>query len=146
MTQYRFVKSQRFTVVHEVCARAHAPQRRSANTCSRNWSTVLHDEISSADIMQQEVAERVNGFAGQCLRYLERAAIDRLAPVCSRDRRHMTDAATILLVHRFKQCSAGSDVSRKLILDITILRRRLRGSHEFGKHLHVLFVVFTTQD
>jgi hypothetical protein len=60
MTQDRFIESQRFTVMHEVGACAHAPERRGANTCARDRSPILNNEISGPNVVEQEIAERMD--------------------------------------------------------------------------------------
>src|SRR2546423_8808020 len=131
--------------MHESGARAHAPERCGADCCAGHRSTILHDEISSPDVMKEKVAERVNDLTSKRVRNVERSTVDRLATVGSHYGRYMTHTATVLTIHRFKQRSAGSYIGI-LLDDIGIARWCLRGTHELREHLNILRRVFTAND
>src|ERR1041384_3390392 len=146
MTHDRIVEGERLAVVHEVCACTHTPEWRRANSCSRDRPTVLHYQISRSDVVKQKVTERMDRLASQSRWYAESSAVNRLASVAGRDRRDVTNAATILTVHRLKQRLPDLDVRPKLFLDVSILRWRLRRTHELRKHFNILLDVFAAQD
>src|SRR5262245_3621925 len=62
MAKDRLVAGQARTVVHEARARAHAPQRRGAELVPRALAAVLHDPVPRPHVVEQEVAEGVDGL------------------------------------------------------------------------------------
>src|SRR5262245_26629226 len=98
--------------------------------------------------MKQEVAERMNELASQGRRNPESAAVDRLALVSRQNRRHVTNAATVLPAHRIKQVSSGIDVGfePRIVLNVAILRWCLCSTHELRERPYVFRSIFTTKD
>ena len=52
-------------VVQQLRARAHSPKRRRAHFVGGFLAAVLHDAVTGADVMEQEVAEGVDDFVAQ---------------------------------------------------------------------------------
>src|SRR5215217_7941616 len=148
MPQDSFTKRVRLPVVHETDASTHAPEWRSADCCASDWPTILNNEVSRADVVQQKVAERVEALASQRQRIRKLSSVERLATVGGLKCRYMTNAATVLTVHRLKQVTADVDICRKpdIVLNIFVLRRRLRSTHELREYVDILLFIFATRD
>ena len=52
-------------VVHVAVVRAHAPERRRPQLVARRRAAVLDDAVAGADVVQQEVAERVDRLVAE---------------------------------------------------------------------------------
>src|SRR5262247_4748003 len=79
VTLYRIVDSARQPVVHQLGARAEAPQRRSSHHVPRSRAAVLDDPVARPDVVQQEVAERADSLVAESRRDGERALVDHRA-------------------------------------------------------------------
>src|SRR2546423_11188703 len=66
VAQYRVVAVCGLAVVHQATARAHAPERRGAHEGGRCLTGVLNNAIARADVVHQEVAERVDVLVAEC--------------------------------------------------------------------------------
>src|SRR5262245_21730904 len=73
---YRIVDSTRQPVVHQLGARAEAPQRRSSHHVPRACPAVLDNPVARPDVVQQEVAERADSLVAESRRDGERALVD----------------------------------------------------------------------
>src|SRR6185436_15521490 len=74
VTQDRVGERQRRGVVHEAVVRPQAPQRRRSQFVRGRGC--LHDAVAGADVVQQEVAERVNRLVAERGGHDERPAVD----------------------------------------------------------------------
>jgi hypothetical protein len=52
-------------VVHEPRARMQTPQWRSAHLVARRGAAILDDAVAGADVMQQEIAERLDALVAE---------------------------------------------------------------------------------
>src|SRR3954451_6052456 len=68
VTQDRFVEGQCLSIVHVAIVCAAAPQWRGAQLVARRLPAVLDDAVARADVMQQEVTERMDGLIAQRVR------------------------------------------------------------------------------
>src|SRR5206468_7300820 len=89
----RSVEGQRGAVVHVAIVRPHAPQRLGAQLVARRGSAVLDDAVAGADVVQQEVAVRVDDLVAERRGNRQRAPVDAGAHRRGRDRRDVTDGA-----------------------------------------------------
>src|SRR5215510_14331632 len=87
-------------------------------------------------------------LACQRERNVELATVDWLATIPSLNRRRVTNTATVLTRHRFKQITATRYVCciPGIGLDICILRRSLRSAHKLSEYVDVLLFIFATRD
>ena len=69
-------RSKRQVVVHEPAARAQAPERGRPDLVPRRRASVLDDAVTGADVVQQEVAERVDDLVAERVGDPQRAAVD----------------------------------------------------------------------
>src|SRR5712691_2766256 len=76
VAQDGLVAGERLAVVHQPIAAAHAPQGRRAHLVARGLTAVLDDSVPRADVVQEEIAERVDELAAQRRRHGERALVD----------------------------------------------------------------------
>src|SRR5258708_38127211 len=83
-----------------------SPQRRGAHLVGCGLATVLHNAVSRAYVVQQEITERVDGLVAQCCRHDECASVDRCPCRNGGERAHMADGAADLV----KQIGAGNGV------------------------------------
>src|SRR2546423_5242955 len=79
VAQYRVVAVCGLAVVHQTTARAHAPERRGAHEGGRCLTGVLNNAIARADVVHQEVAERVDVLVAECGGDGERSAAHKCA-------------------------------------------------------------------
>src|SRR5262245_8050085 len=56
----RVLEAEAETVVHEPAPGPQAPERGGADPVARGGAAVLHDPVTGADVVQQEVAERMD--------------------------------------------------------------------------------------
>src|SRR5271170_3435242 len=82
--------------MHEAGLVAQAPEWRSPQFVGRVLGTYLDNAVSSSDVMQQKVTERMDDFSAQGLWNSERPAIDHCPWRGRGDGLHMADAATEL--------------------------------------------------
>src|SRR5262249_5913569 len=94
VTQDRVVAGKLLAVVHQAVMRTYSPQRRSAHHIGCALSAVLDDAIAGSDIVQQEIAVRMDDLAAQLGRHGEGAAIDDGACRSGCDRGYVADVAT----------------------------------------------------
>src|SRR6185437_6572584 len=113
-------------------ARTHAPQRSRAHLVRRIRWTVLHDSVSSAHIVQKEVAVGMNDLASQCSRHGECSAVDDSACGSGRDRGYMTDVAT----DRGEEVLTGLRITCRE--ESRINRRGLGSAHEGRTMINVV--------
>ena len=76
MARDRVLQRQRSEIVHIPRSRAQTPQWGRAQLVGGILRWSLHDAITRLDVMQQEVAERMNDLASQRLGHEKRAAVD----------------------------------------------------------------------
>src|SRR6188768_2939030 len=91
-----FLLGERQTVVHEPVARAQTPQRRGTDLCRRRCErcTRKHrNAVAGANVMQQEVAVRMEEFVAYGIAYTNRPTVDARARRCGEQRRDMTTIA-----------------------------------------------------
>src|ERR1700720_158368 len=83
-------KRQRFAIVHQPASQPDAPQRRRADSVGRRRHMFLHvrvslaevlydgnlDPVAGADVVQQEVAERMEEPVAECGRHRVGAAVE----------------------------------------------------------------------
>ena len=93
VTLYRIVDSTRQPVMHQLGARAEAPQRRSSHHVPRACAAVLDDPVARPDVVQQEVAERADSLVAESRRDGERALVDNGPRRGGGDGRSVTDRA-----------------------------------------------------
>src|SRR5829696_5037330 len=148
MPQDSFTKCVCLPVMHETNASTDAPKWRSANCRASDWTAILDDEVSRSDVVQQKVAERVEALASQRQRSRKLSTIERLATVRGLNCRYMTNTATVLTIHRFKQLTPTVYVCCKsaIVLNIFVLRRRLRSPHELREYVDILLFIFAADD
>src|SRR5262245_60709972 len=65
VAQYRIHAREAQAVVHQAGARAQAPERDGPHLIARALAAVLHDAVARADVMQQEIAERVDRLVAE---------------------------------------------------------------------------------
>src|SRR5277367_1342486 len=82
--------------MHEAGLVAQSPKGRSPQFVGGVLRTNLDDAISSSDVMEQKVTERMDDFGAQSLWNSEHAAIDHCPWRSRGDGLHMADAATEL--------------------------------------------------
>src|SRR5262249_37306754 len=87
------VDSTRQPVVHQLWARAEAPQRRSSHHVPRAFAAILGDPVARPDVVQQEVAERADSLVAESRRDGERATVDHRARSGGDYRWRVTDRA-----------------------------------------------------
>src|SRR5919112_2995266 len=77
-------------------------------------------------------------------RNVELPTVDWLTAIARLNRRYMTNAATVLSGHRFKQIPAQRYIGGKpgIVLDVCILRRRLRSAHELCEYVDIRLFIF----
>ena len=80
-------------VMQQLRARADSPKRRRAHFLSGFLATRLHDVIASADVVQQEVAIRMDNLIAQRSGHGEGACSDRGSRWCCGYRRDMANVA-----------------------------------------------------
>ncbi len=136
MTQNRVRYSHWLAVVHKSGAGAQSPQRRSSYFIAWRLASVLNDSVTSADVVQQKIAERVNDFVSERGRYFEFPAVDRRAGVHCRYRRNVTDGAT----RNLKQLRADKSIGS--VREFQIAWWCFGRAHEIGKQFDVVSVVF----
>src|ERR1700682_1633569 len=72
----RVLQRQRSEIVHIPRSRAQTPQCGRAQLVGGILRWSLHDAVTRLDVMQQEVAERMNDLVSQRLRHDKRATVD----------------------------------------------------------------------
>src|SRR5262245_50013395 len=122
----RILQGESQPVVHQAVAGAQSPQRRSADLSGGPriaWIRKYRYAITGADVMQQEVAVRVDQLVAERYRHGVGATIDDGAGARGPDARYVAartaDGAEQLL--------AGQHVAGN-----RAARRRLGGAHEVG--------------
>src|SRR5215510_16185509 len=93
VTLDRIIDSARQPVVHQLGARAEAPQRGSSHHVPRSRAAVLDDTVARPDVVQQEVAERADSLVAESRRDGERATVDHRARSGGDNRRRVTEIA-----------------------------------------------------
>src|SRR5437667_345225 len=136
MAQDRNAKSQGFAVVHEPVARAHTPERSGAHLGGRGLIAVLHDAIPGSNVVQQEVAERVNGLVAESRRNVELPPIDWSTHRGGHDGTGVTRSAP----YRVEQPGAGDNVRIRVGEGFCAgaARRGVRGPHELGEVVDIV--------
>ena len=103
VTQDSIVTREVSPVVHQAVMRAHSPQWRSAHHVGCALSAVLYDTIACSDVVQQEIAVRMDDLVAERRRYSECALIDDRARRSGSDRGYVADVAT----DRIEELCAG---------------------------------------
>src|SRR3982750_2540066 len=67
------------TFVHEAIASANSPEWSSPHHVGRTLTGILHDPITSADVMKSKVTEWMNDLVAERGRNCEGAAVDQRA-------------------------------------------------------------------
>ncbi len=62
--------------MHQPALGPHAPQRRCPHFAGGVRRPVLNNAVTGADVMQQEIAIRMNGLTAQCGRHGKSAFIE----------------------------------------------------------------------
>src|ERR1700749_2991947 len=151
VAQYRFVQGERLravvrgrarraAVVHELVVRPKTPERRGANHVLRGLAAVLDEAVARADVVEQEVAERVNDLIRERGGNDERAAVDDRAFGRGRHRARVADRTT----ERVEERRAG--VCRVVLNQSVVAGRGAERTHEARKRLYVLLAVFAAVD
>src|SRR5882672_920081 len=106
MTQDRLIAVDVLAVMHQPAAGAHAPERRRADLQPGSLSAVLDDAIAGTDVMQREIAERVDALVAERRRNGERPAVDHRAWRDGVDLGDVADGAT----NSVEEVAAGDGV------------------------------------
>ena len=69
-------QGQGFKIVHVPRVRSQAPERHGAQLVSCVLRRILHDAVAGSDVMQQEIAVRMNDLVAQSIGDSENSAID----------------------------------------------------------------------
>src|SRR6476469_8092489 len=117
--------------MHQPALRPHSPQRRSSHFVGSVRRSVLNNAVTGPDVVQQEIAVRVNHFAAESRWHRERTAIDG----CSCRRRG--DGADMAYIAADGMEQAGSGNGVWAACQTLIPRRRLAGTHESGEMINV---------
>src|SRR5204863_4785041 len=125
-------RTRRAAVVHELVVRPQAPQRRSPNHVSGCLPVGLYYPVASADVVEQEVAERVDDLVAERVGHGELPAVDDRADGRGRDRADVADRAT----ERVEERRAG--VGRVVRDEHAVAVGCLGRAHEARERLHVL--------
>ena len=119
-------------VMQQLRARSKSPQRHSANLVLCIGRTVLHDSIARADVVQQEVAERMKPLPPNGIRQNVGAAVNGGARGRSGQSLNVTARAADLFEDRLPlNCCGGDGTSG----------RNLKGPHERRERVDVVGVV-----
>ena len=89
----RVLEAKAREIVHEAGAQPQTPERRGPDLVPRRRPSVLHDSVTGAEVVQQEVAERMDDLVPERIRDLERAAVDESAGGRGGDGRGVAGAA-----------------------------------------------------
>src|SRR5215831_5813519 len=123
--------------MHQGKVSAYSPQRRCAQLICRTLSAVLHNPISGSDVMQKEVAERMEGLVAQSGRHGELSLVDHGSCGYRGEGLHVADGAT----DGVEDLRAGLRIARRRQRGVP--RRCLGSAHEAGKVIDVLQSVGT---
>src|SRR5437667_12280298 len=135
MTEDCLVAGQRFAVMHQAATRPHAPERSRAQLVLRALTAVLDDAVSGADVVQQEISERMDPLVTQRRRHRELAAVDDGPCGGRRYRSNVADVAADLIEET--RALLRVEGGRELF----VARRRFRRAHEARECLDVVAVL-----
>src|SRR2546427_5368922 len=133
--QDRLVAAEAQAIVHQPNPGTHAPQRSRPDLVAGGRPAVLDDPVTGADVVQQEIAERVDRLAAEGDRHGEGALVDHGS------RRRGCDGPYV--------AGVAADQGEQLVAAPGARRggedfvpwRSLGGPHEPGEGLHVLPIV-----
>src|SRR5258708_183042 len=129
VTQNGIIPRERQKVMHQSKVGTHSPQGRGAHLVGCGLSAVLDNAVPGSHVVQQEVAERVEGLIAQRRRHSELPLVDHGPSGNGGDRRHVADGAT----------DGVEDVSASLRVRSRrqrgVARRGLGGAHKAGKNI-----------
>src|SRR4030095_2812997 len=120
--------------MHKSVSSPNTPERGGSQLVSRTLSRVLNNAISSSNVVQRKIAERMDDLIAQSSGHDERAAIDAGAWSGSSEVTLVPHCAA----NRIENRAAANCCSRNRILPAW----RARGCHKIGKREHVIAIVF----